>query len=315
VRPDPEKLQIIKDWPVPKDVKQLQSFLGLANYFNKHVRNYSAIAAPLTNLTQAKVAQGYDWNNWGAAELKAFEALKHALTTEPVVLHLPDLSAQFTLHTDASEHGCGGTLLQDGKVVAYCSHKFTPAERKYAVYEQEAMALYLALKKWRCYLEGAPHAVCLTDHKPLQYLLSQTNLNRRQTAWLEYMSRFPIRIQYIRGVDNVVADAISRCPGYVAAMHTRRMSRLPHGHAPGGEDAAATQTPRQKRPKQGNQQTLMDTNGTSSGHIEMSSDTLDTGSLFQALRDAYVADTKYQDPEYVKDTRWMAMVYIGGEER
>jgi len=235
IKPDAGKLAVIKDWPIPVNLKQLQGFLGLVNYFREHVPNISCISAPLTSLTSAQVAATYDWTHWHRSDIEAFEATKKALT-DAVVLHLPDLSAEFTLQTDASEIGCGGTLLQDNKPVAFYSHKFSGAETRYPTQDKEALAMFLALKQWRCYLENSENTVCLTDHKPLVHLTTQANLNRRQARWLEYMSRFPLCIKYIPGKDNVVADALSRFSGTAlatVAVMTRRMS------APGREGSTS----------------------------------------------------------------------------
>jgi hypothetical protein len=121
-------------------------------------------------------------------------------------------------------------LKQDGKVVAYHSHKFSPAESRYPTHDQEALAVVYALKEWRCYLEGAKHVVCLSDHQPLVHLMSQANLSRRQSRWIEFLSRFNFDIVYQRGVDNGVADALSRYSSLVnsssvVAAVTRRMLR------------------------------------------------------------------------------------------
>lgn len=238
VRPDPAKIEVIKNWPLPQSLKSLQGFLGLVNYFRENVDKLSCIAARLTNMTSDAVAATYDWKHWKALDYQAFEATKQALA-RAATLHTPDLKAQFTVTTDASEVGCGGMLTQDDKVIAFYSHKFTPAETRYPVHDQEAMGLYLALKQWRCYLENSENTVCLTDHKPLVNLLEQQHLNRRQTRWLEYMSRFPLCIKYIPGKDNVVADAISRYSGVALAVMTRRMLTMA---APEGEEGVQSES-------------------------------------------------------------------------
>lgn len=232
VRPDPAKIEAILKWPIPRNLKSLQGFLGMVNFFREHVDHLSCVAAPLTHMTSASVATMYDWHNWRPTHMKAFKNTKKALA-EAATLQVPDINAEFTLYTDASDVGCGGTLLQHNKPIAFYSHKFTSAESRYPVHDREALSLFLALKQWRCYLENADNTVCLTDHKPLVHLLEQSNLNRRQSRWLEYMARFPLCIKYVPGQSNVVADALSRYSGVALAslaVMTRRMRAL------GGEE-------------------------------------------------------------------------------
>jgi hypothetical protein len=306
VRPDPVKIEVIKNWPVPTNLKALQRFLGMVNFFAKNTKRLATIAAPLTDLTQPAKARAYSWNNWGDRELKAFEQVKAALCSDDVVLHMPDLNAQFTLHTDASGVGCGATLMQGDKVVAYCSHKFTPAEQRYHVYDQEALALHLALSKWRCYLEGAKHAVCLTDHKALEHLMTQPSLSRRQAGWLQFFSRFKLTIKYIKGVSNVVADAISRFPGWVAAVRTRRMVSNDGLHQHGLVETV-TRMPRKLRLR-GEEDP---TGGANSNTDNTDKNTADTntvavhatppavsGSLANALIAAYQNDANFANVEF-----------------
>lgn len=231
VRPDPAKIDVIRNWPIPRSLKALQGFLGLVNFFRVHVDHLSCVAAPLLNMTSDHVASAYNWQHWKPSDVQVFEATKQALA-DAVELYIPDLSKPFTVHSDASDVGCGATLLQDDNPVAFFSHKYTGAESRYPVHDREALALYLALKQWRCYLENSDNTVCLTDHKPLVHLLEQSSLNRRQSRWLEFMSRFPLCIKYIPGKQNVVADALSRFSGVALAalaVMTRRMK------ASGGE--------------------------------------------------------------------------------
>ncbi|KAJ9512263.1 hypothetical protein QJQ45_012830 [Haematococcus lacustris] len=151
---DPAKVQVVKEWPTPRNLKDLQAFLGLANYFRRFISNFSSLAAPLTNLTSKQVAAAYDWEHFGGAELEAFNALKEALCSAPV-LALPDFSKPFVVCTDASLVGTGGVLMQDGRPIAYTSKKMSPAETRYATGEQELLGIIRAVREWRCYLDGA----------------------------------------------------------------------------------------------------------------------------------------------------------------
>ncbi|KAJ9514002.1 hypothetical protein QJQ45_021113 [Haematococcus lacustris] len=207
---DPAKVQVVKEWPTPRNLTDLQAFLGLANYFRRFISNFSSLAAPLTNLTSKQVAAAYDWEHFGGAELEAFNALKEALCSAPV-LALPDFSKPFVVCTDASLVGTGGVLMQDGRPIAYTSKKMSPAETRYATGEQELLGIIRAVREWRCYLDGAVDVTILTDHNPLIYLQTQPNLSRRQVRWMEELSRYKYEIKYIPGATNV-ADPISRNP-------------------------------------------------------------------------------------------------------
>ncbi|KAJ9521984.1 hypothetical protein QJQ45_024869 [Haematococcus lacustris] len=213
---DPAKVQVIKEWPVPTSLKELQAFLGLANFFRRFIAGYSTIAAPLTHLTGEKVAAGTNWQQLGEPALRAFNALKQALCSTPV-LALPDPNQPFEVWSDASLVGTGGVLLQGGRVVAYTSHKFSPAQMKYTTGEQELLGIIRALQEWRCYLDGAVHVTIVTDHNPLIYLKTQTNLSRRQARWMEFLARFNHHIEYKPGKGNV-ADPLSRNPALTYQM-------------------------------------------------------------------------------------------------
>jgi hypothetical protein len=235
---DPAKMKVLEDWPWPRSITELRGFLGLANYFRRFVRNYSIIAAPLTSITSEQAQ--YNFAAWKPAEVQAFERVKRALTTAPV-LALPDLGAPFTIMSDASNLGCGAVLLQNGRAVAFTSRKFIPAERNYTTGEQELLGLITALKEWRCYVEGST-VTLLTDHHPLVYLQTQATLSRRQTRWMEFLSRFNYEIVYQRGVDNSVADPLSRHPSFSAVTAVMTRSRTRGGSPSGGGEATQSVT-------------------------------------------------------------------------
>ena len=209
---DPDKISTITKWPVPRSLQQLQGFLGLGNYLRRFIPRYSSLVAPLTDLTSRVRAATFDWEHWDpdGPEMQAFTMLKRMITNAPV-LALPDLNGEFEVHTDASVKGSGGVLMQRGRVIAFTSHKFSKAEYNYTTGEQEFLALIHALKEWRCYCEGAKEVVLVTDHMPLVYLKTQSNLSRRQARWVEFLSRFNWRVEYRPGVSNI-ADPISRNP-------------------------------------------------------------------------------------------------------
>ena len=204
IKVDPTKVAAVKDWPTPKDVSEVRSFLGLTNYFRKFIVGYASVVRPMTALL-AKDAP-YTWSPQCSA---AFEAVKHALTSAPV-LKLPDLNKPFVVVTDASDFCLGACLMQDGHPVAFESRKLIPAERNYHTGEKELLALVHALKIWRCYLEGVPFTA-VTDHNPNVTFATKTTLSPRQARWTEFLARFKFEWKYEPGRTNV-ADPLSRRP-------------------------------------------------------------------------------------------------------
>ena len=206
---DPKKVESIKHWPVPANLKEMQSFLGLCNYYRRFIESYSKIAAPLTDLTHKDVPF-----IWTSQATEAFKELKKRMTEAPV-LCIPDPDLPFTVTTDASDFAVGAVLTQDQgqgpQPVAFTSRKMNSHERNYAAHEKETLAIMHALVKWRVYLEGR-HFTIFTDHATLRHFPDQPNLSRRQARWTEKMADYDFKIEYLPGKQNVVADAISRRP-------------------------------------------------------------------------------------------------------
>ena len=229
LRVDPAKIAAISSWPTPTYPKELQSFLGLANYFCKFMQGYSTVAAPLTTLVaqtapKTKHAKGEPFGDkWTPAHQSAFDTIKEALCHAPV-LTLPDPNKPYRLIADASTIGTGAVLEQDGHPIAYLSHKLSETESRYTVGEQELLAVILALKAWRCYLHGCPGGLTLvTDHHPLTYLQTQLHLSPKQVRWSQFLSQFmPFTWQYIPGRDNV-ADPLSRHPAFAAPITVQQL--------------------------------------------------------------------------------------------
>ncbi|KAJ9527734.1 hypothetical protein QJQ45_000427 [Haematococcus lacustris] len=233
---DPDKVRAIADWPLPSSLTQLQSFLGAANFVRKFVQGFSAISAPLTDLC-GKLSATFPWHSWPDRERLAFHELKSAVANVPM-LRLPDHTQPFQVYCDASLQGVGAVLMQDGYPLAYLSKKLSSAEVNYTTGEQEMLALVSACKEWRCYLEGVPFTL-FTDHKPLISLPTQKTLSRRQARWMELLSRFDFKLEYIPGPVNP-ADPLSRLStgpqegATVCAVTTRRQYKL----SCGGEGAS-----------------------------------------------------------------------------
>ena len=136
---DPSKLQCIKEWPVPKNVRGVRGFLGLTGYYRKFIKNYDQLVKPLTKLTKK------DGFSWSAEAQKAFENLKDKLISSPV-LTLLDFLKEFTIECDASGHGIRVVLLQEHRPVAFFSKALAAKNVSKSVYEKEMMALVLAVQ-------------------------------------------------------------------------------------------------------------------------------------------------------------------------
>lgn len=208
---DPKKVTVVQDWPTPKTVTDVRRFLGFAAWYRRFVKGFSTIAAPLTDLT--KNAQGKDTVPWTDREQAAFDALKLALTTTPVLVHF-DPTKPTALFTDASDTGIGANLVQDHgagwQPVAYDSRKLSDPEQRYPTHEKELLAIVHAFKNWAHYLHSRDFTV-FTDHRPLRHIQTQPNLSRRQARWLDVLQEIGgANIEYKKGADNVVADALSR---------------------------------------------------------------------------------------------------------
>jgi hypothetical protein len=205
VATDDSKISAVRDWPTPTDAKQLRSFLGLAGYYRKFVRNYASISKPLTALLTK-----FTPYIWTPATDLAFRILKEALVSAPV-LALPDFAAQFTIETDTCEYGIGAVLLQKGHPLAFVSKSLGPRNRGLSTYEKEYMAILLAVQQWRQYLQHSEFLI-RTDHASLAHLMDQ----RLHTPWQHKvytkLMGLQYRILYKKGVDNRVADALSRRP-------------------------------------------------------------------------------------------------------
>lgn len=205
VATDETKIVAVKEWPQPTDVKQLRSFLGLAGYYRKFVQNYASISKPLTLLLQKNVPY-----IWTVDSQLAFDTLKNALVSAPV-LALPDFSLPFVVETDACDNGIGAVLLQKEHPIAFVSKALGPRNKGLSTYEKEYMAILLAVEQWRCYLQHSEFLI-RTDHASLQHLTDQ----RLHTPWqhkvFSKLMGLQYRIVYKKGVDNRVADALSRRP-------------------------------------------------------------------------------------------------------
>ncbi|KAJ0724807.1 putative nucleotidyltransferase, Ribonuclease H [Helianthus annuus] len=200
---DPAKIEAVKNWVAPKSPSEIRSFLGLAGYYRRFISNFSKIAVPLTSLTQKERPFV-----WGPEQEESFQTLKDMLCNAPI-LTLPDGNDDFVVYCDASNLGLGCVLMQRDKVIAYASRQLKIHEKNYTTHDLELGAVVFALKIWRHYLYGTK-CVVFTDHKSLQHIFNQKELNMRQRRWVELLNDYDCEIKYHPGKANVVADALSR---------------------------------------------------------------------------------------------------------
>ncbi|GKA56430.1 ty3-gypsy retrotransposon protein [Tanacetum coccineum] len=204
VQVEQEKISAVQSWPIPTTVKEVRGFLGLTGYYRRFVKNYGLIARPLTALTKK------DGFLWSEEALKAFNKLKQALLSTPI-LRLPDFSKTFVVECDASSDGVGAILSQDDHPVAYFSKGFSPSNRFKSAYDRELLALVLAVQKWNHYLLGH-HFLIRTDHYTLKFLLEQRITSTEQQRLLLKLMPYDFSIIHRAGKENRGADALSRRP-------------------------------------------------------------------------------------------------------
>ncbi|GJY62816.1 putative reverse transcriptase domain-containing protein [Tanacetum coccineum] len=197
------RIEAIKNWAAPTTPTEVRQFLGLAGYYRRFIKEFSLISKPLTKLTQKNKPYV-----WGDDEEEAFQTLKLKLCSAPI-LSLPEGSEDFVVYCDASLKGFGAVLMQREKVIAYASRQLRKNEENYTTHDLELGAVVFTLRLWRHYLYGTKCTV-YTDHKSLQYILDQKELNMRQRRWIELLSDYDCVIRYHPGKANVVADALSR---------------------------------------------------------------------------------------------------------
>nr|GEU95475.1 putative reverse transcriptase domain-containing protein [Tanacetum cinerariifolium] len=198
---DPAKIESIKDFESPKTPTEICQFLGLAGYYQRFIKGFSKITKLVMKLTQKSVK--FDW---GEKEETAFQTLKKKLCSA-LILALPEGSKNFMVYCEASHKGLGAVLMQKKKVIAYASRQLKIHEKNYTTLKLGVVVF--ALKMWRHYLYGTK-CIVFTDHKSLQHILDQKELNMRQRRWLEMLSDYDCELCYHLGKANVVADVLSR---------------------------------------------------------------------------------------------------------
>lgn len=228
IETDPDKIDKIVNWPTPKSAEDIRQFLGFCGYYRRFCKNFSQIARPLSELMpkpekcrkrKRKNSNSSDLSSnfkWGPEQQRAFEKLKHMLSSPPVLAY-PNYNEPFELHTDASQQGLGAVLYQtqegQKRVVSYASRALNKSERHYPAHKLEYLALKWAIcDKFYEYLYGRKFTV-VTDNNPLTYVLTTAKLDACGHRWLASLSSFDFNIVYRPGKSNVDADTLSRYPG------------------------------------------------------------------------------------------------------
>ncbi|CAK9817732.1 Transposon Ty3-I Gag-Pol polyprotein [Anthophora plagiata] len=208
IRPNKDNIQAVAEYPIPRNYRELQSFLGLVSYFRKFIKNFALLAKPLYDLLKAKTA--YRWDD---EMLKCFEKLKEILMTKPVLAIYSPL-VETELHCDASSHGFGSVLLQkqaDGKFhpICYFSKRTSKTESKYHSFELEALAIVYSLERFRIYLQGIQFKI-VTDCQSLKLTLERKEINPRILRWSLVLRNYDYVLEHRPGDKLVHADALSR---------------------------------------------------------------------------------------------------------
>lgn len=258
VETDPQKIEALKTWPSPSNLKELRSFLGFAGYYRRFIHNYSKIVKPLNDLTAGypplrksekskentgqyfKVKEPFG-KRWTNSCQHAFESIIDKLTTAPV-LGFANPKLPYVLHTDASTTGLGAALYQEQegamRVIAYASRGLSKSESRYPAHKLEFLALkWAVIEKFADYLYGVPFTV-VTDSNPLTYLLTTAKLDATSYRWLSALSTFQFQLQYRAGKRNLDADGLSRRPhaelvnDLVSQKEEERIRQFMHHHLP-----------------------------------------------------------------------------------
>jgi hypothetical protein len=208
-KPSLSRIELIKDLPVPKTVREVKRVLGKVGFYRRHIANFSTVVEPLQCLTRQE--NKFEWNE---EQQKAFELIKELLSQAPNLI-FPDYDKPFHIFTDASLVGLGGVLMQKKEnsntfsAISYCSRTLSASERKWPPVQVELCAIIYALREFRSFIFMSDIELH-TDHKPLAYLLRKADTHPNLARWLIELQNYQIKIVHISGKQNTLADALSR---------------------------------------------------------------------------------------------------------
>ncbi|MEW8546530.1 MAG: reverse transcriptase domain-containing protein [Candidatus Thiodiazotropha sp.] len=222
IRPDPDKVKVMKNLPPPTTVKEVRGAIGMLSYYRRYIPNFAEIAAPIIDLTRK-----YAKFSWTPQCDRAFNFLKESLTIIPL-LSYPDVNRGYVLYVDSSDTCIGACLAQpdeenetaesqanpyfkNEKPIYFLSHRLSRSQCKWPIIEKECYAIFYSLNKLNFYLAGASFVI-RTDCKPLKYLLDADIKNRRVALWSLSIASYSCQIEYLPGECNTVADLLSRVP-------------------------------------------------------------------------------------------------------
>lgn len=208
IKPQKRLTDAIRDFARPENRKEVRRFLGMAGFYRNFIRNFGDISHPMNKLTSDNVKF-----LWDEDCEKAFIELKQQLSSEPV-LAFPRLGEDFIVDVDASDLAFGGVLMQEGSdsqlhPVAYFSDSVQKSQKSWAPTTKEAFALVLAVRHWHVYLAGR-HFVLNSDHNPLVFMRQQKDPRGKFARWILELEDYDYTVKYVKGVENVKADALSR---------------------------------------------------------------------------------------------------------
>ena len=228
IKPDPDLVKSVINFPQPKKIKDAQSFLGLTGYCRRFIKNYARIAEPLIKWLRYST-DGNHHLQWTSECTNAFENLKEKLTTAPII-NTPNFKKPFILEVDTCEYGLGAVLTQEYDnnkyVIAYASRTLSAAERKYEATEREALAIVWATKHFRVYIDGSK-VLIRSDCKALEWMRNAKDVTGRLARWAMKLSPYQIEsIQYRPGKQNRNADSLSRNPVHDTSSDNPELSIL-----------------------------------------------------------------------------------------
>lgn len=230
---DPIKTETIQNYPIPKTLKELRSFLGLTGYYRKFIKGYAKIVKPLT--IHLRGENGQIGKNHSAkvsikldnAAIDAFEMVKQKLC-EQIELYQPCFDKPFELTTDASNFSVGAVLSQGRHPIMFISRTLNETEQNYATNEKELLAIVWALQKLRNFLYGIADLTIYTDHQSLKFSVSEKNPNNKLKRWKNLIEEFGAKLEYKPGNENIVADALSRIDVPIDTINTSSLETSEH---------------------------------------------------------------------------------------